>query len=97
MVDFEGVAGRALFLFFFSPVGLEEARVVALLHDDEGDGRAVAGLQGRARLLDRADLNEPAPVAPHDHPIASHRVSTFKVTSHTGFVIAQRMRATTYK
>lgn len=38
------------------PVGLEEAGVVALLYDDKGDGRAVAHLQRRARLLDRSDL-----------------------------------------
>lgn len=30
--------------------------MVAFLHDDESDGRAVAGLQQRARLLDGSDL-----------------------------------------
>ena len=39
-----------------SPLGLEEAGVVALLHDDEGDRRPVASLQESAGLLDRTNL-----------------------------------------
>lgn len=41
---------------YTSPLGLEEARVVALLHDDKCDRGAVVRLEGGTRLLDRPDL-----------------------------------------
>ena len=63
----DGGAGRyvAAAAALLLAVGAEEARVVALLHGDEGDARLVAGLQLHARLAYRHQL-----VGQHGHELA---------------------------